>query len=213
MKRQFTCRSQLNLHREAGGKRDLDLLSHCCSKPNATASHWKLAHSANMLHLTARCNFRVRLLLGCYDLESDTAKFSKEWWYSSTRVAACKICNKGEKRCKALPCYLLCSTDAMPSTAQPLLTVFPTPCMNHLTWSWESVYQKIKVFSLTNPLWRYNLLQRRQQRDKSTQQLAISGGGSKQSCPPPAFCFLWLCTCIMWPNFETWRLCSSFNLL
>lgn len=75
MKRLFTCKSQLNLHGEAGGKRDLDLQSHCCSKPNATAPHWKLTYSANMLHLTARCNFRVRLLLCCYGLESDTAKF------------------------------------------------------------------------------------------------------------------------------------------
>ena len=72
--RLISCQAQLNLNEEAESKRDLDPLIRCCTKPNAPAPHWKVTHSAEMLHLTTRSNYRVGLL-GCHGLESDAASW------------------------------------------------------------------------------------------------------------------------------------------
>ena len=47
---------------EAKSKRDFDLLIWCCTKPSVLAPHWKITHSAKMLRLTTRSNFRVRFI-------------------------------------------------------------------------------------------------------------------------------------------------------
>ena len=50
---------------EAESKRDFDPMTRCCTKPGAPAPHWKITHSADLLTLTTRSNFRVSLILVC----------------------------------------------------------------------------------------------------------------------------------------------------
>ena len=73
--RLIACQAQLNMCEEAESKKDLNPLIRCCTKPSVPAPHWKVTHSTEMLHLTTKSNFRVRLLLGCHGLESDAARF------------------------------------------------------------------------------------------------------------------------------------------
>jgi len=93
--RLITCQSQLNLLEEAESKRDLDLMIWCCTKPGAPAPHWKITHSAEMLHPTTRSNFRMRLLLGCHGLESDATRFRVRGDGSPNWNPTCKLCNSG----------------------------------------------------------------------------------------------------------------------
>ena len=95
--RLIVCQSQLNLLEEAESKRDLDLMTRCGTKPGAPAPHWKITHSADLLHLTTRSNFRVRLLLGCHGLESDAARFRVRRDGSPTGNPMCKLCNSEEE--------------------------------------------------------------------------------------------------------------------
>ena len=57
----IACQAQLNLLEEAESKKELDPLIRCCTKPSVPAPHWKVTHSAKMLPLTTKSNFRVRL--------------------------------------------------------------------------------------------------------------------------------------------------------
>ena len=105
--RLISCQAQLNLNEEAESKRDLDPLIQCCTKPNAPAPHWKVTHSAEMLHLTTRSNFRVRLLLGCHGLECDATRFRVRRDGGPTGNT-CKLCHSGKIQSTsllpAMPC-------------------------------------------------------------------------------------------------------------
>ena len=58
--RLIACQSELKLLKEAESKRNHDPLIWCCTKPGVPAPHWKITHSADLLHLTTRSNFRMR---------------------------------------------------------------------------------------------------------------------------------------------------------
>ena len=93
----------------------------CCTKPGAPAPHRKITHSADLLHLTTRSNFRVRLLLGCHGLESDAARFRVRRDGSPTGNPMCKLCNSEEED----PVHFLAVCNAL-QARQVLLSHAPT---------------------------------------------------------------------------------------
>ena len=113
--------SQLNLLEEAESKRDLDPMTRCCTKPGAPAPHRKITHSADLLHLTTRSNFRVRLLLGCHGLESDAARFRVRRDGSPTGNPMCKLCNSEEED----PVHFLAVCNALQAQRRVLLCHAP----------------------------------------------------------------------------------------
>ena len=119
--RLISCQAQLNLNEEAESKRDLDPLIRCCTKPNAPAPHWKVTHSAEMLHLTTRSNFRVRLLLGCHGLECDAARFRVRRDGGPTGNTTCKLCNSGKED----PEHFLATCNALQARRRSLLSHAP----------------------------------------------------------------------------------------
>ena len=119
--RLISCQAQLNLNEEAENKRDLDPLMRCCTKPNAPAPHWKVTHSAEMLHLTTRSNFRVRLLLGCHGLECDAARFRVRRDGGPTGNTTCKLCNSGKED----PEHFLATRNALQARRRSLLSHAP----------------------------------------------------------------------------------------
>ena len=119
--RLIACQSQLNLLEEAERKRDLDPMTRCCTKPGAPAPHWKITHSADLLHLTTRSNFRVRLLLGCHGLESDAARFRVRRDGSPTGNPMCKLCNSEEED----PVHFLAVCNALQAQCRVLLSHAP----------------------------------------------------------------------------------------
>ena len=66
-------RSEMSLLDEAERKSDLQLLAHMDRQPGSPSPLWASTHCGDLLHLTAKNNFRVRLLLGCHRLETDAA--------------------------------------------------------------------------------------------------------------------------------------------
>ena len=120
-RRLITCQAQLNLLEEAEGKKDLNPLVQCCFKPSAPAPHWKVTHSAEMLHFTTRSNFRVRLLLGCHGLESDAARFRVRRDGGPTGNPTCKLCKSGEED----PVHFLAVCNALQAERQSLLSHAP----------------------------------------------------------------------------------------
>ena len=116
--RLIACHAQLNLLEEAESKKDLDPLIRCCTKPSVPAPHWKVTHSAEMLHLTTRSNFRVRLLLGCHGLESDAARFRVRRDGGPIGNPTCKLCNSGEED----PVHFLAACNALQAECQSLLS-------------------------------------------------------------------------------------------
>ena len=61
------------------------------------APHWKVTHSAEMLHLATRSNFTVQLLLGCHGLEWDAARFRVMRDGGPTGNATFKLCYSGKE--------------------------------------------------------------------------------------------------------------------
>ena len=59
------------------------------SKPSPL---WGITHCADRLHLTTRSHFRIRLLLGCRGLESDTSRFSLRSNGQARGDPSCKLC-------------------------------------------------------------------------------------------------------------------------
>ena len=116
--RLIACQSQLNLLEEAESKRDFDPMTRCCTKPGAPAPHWKITHSADLLTLTTRSNFRVSLLLGCHGLESDAAKFRAR---RDGGNPMCKLCNSGEED----PVHFLAVCNALQAQRRVLLSHAP----------------------------------------------------------------------------------------
>ena len=54
---------------------------------------WRITHCADwLLHLSTRSNFRIRLLLGCHGLESDTSRFSSQSNGQACGDPSCKLC-------------------------------------------------------------------------------------------------------------------------
>ena len=96
-------------------------MTRCCTKPGAPAPHWKITHSADLLHLTTRSNFRVRLLLGCHGLESDAARFRVRRDGSPTGNPMCKLCNSEEED----PVHFLVVCNALQAQRQVLLSHAP----------------------------------------------------------------------------------------
>ena len=80
-----------------------------------------------MLNLTARSNFRVKLLLGCHGLESDAARFRVRRDGDPTRVSTCKLCKSGVEDAT----HFLATCSALLVQRQELLShtplMFPDP--------------------------------------------------------------------------------------
>ena len=106
------------MREEAESKKDLDPLIRCCTKPSVPAPHWKVTHSTEMLHLTTKSNFRVRLLLGCHGLESDAARFRARRDGGPTRNPTCKLCKSGEED----PVHFLATCNALQAERQSMLS-------------------------------------------------------------------------------------------
>ena len=96
-------------------------MTRCCTKPGAPAPHWKITHSADLLHLTTRSNFRVRLLLGCHGLESDAARFRVRRDGSPTGNLMCKLCNSEEED----PVHFLAACNTLQAQRLVLLSQAP----------------------------------------------------------------------------------------
>ena len=78
-------------------------------------------HSADLLHLTTRSNFRVRLLLGCHGLESDAAGFRVRRDGSPTGNPMCKLCNSEKED----PVHFLAVCNALQAQRRVLLSHAP----------------------------------------------------------------------------------------
>jgi len=73
-------RAKTNLYsRRQSVKFSLHLLSQMDQCPGTPSPRpiWTITHNKDLLHLTSKTNFRVRLLLGCHGLETDAACFQK----------------------------------------------------------------------------------------------------------------------------------------
>ena len=70
-------RAEMSLLEEAEHKCSLHLLSQMDPRSGSPSTLWTITHNKDLLHLTARNNFRIRLVLGCHGLESDAARFRK----------------------------------------------------------------------------------------------------------------------------------------
>ena len=71
-------------------KDSLGLLASC--NPSLTEPRrWNVTHNPVMAHLTSRLNFRIRLLLGCHGLESDTSTFRRRRGDKSPGDPSCDL--------------------------------------------------------------------------------------------------------------------------
>jgi len=71
-------RAHLHLLNQVETKCDLEQLSMCAPNFSSPSPLWKVTHCPELIHLTWKSNFRIRLLLGCHGLESDASRFSTQ---------------------------------------------------------------------------------------------------------------------------------------
>ena len=90
-------RSEMSLLDEAERKSDLQLLAQIDRQPGSPSPLWASTHCGDLLHLTAKNNFRVRLLLGCHGLETDAARFRVRRGGRRVGSSTCRLCEQGNE--------------------------------------------------------------------------------------------------------------------
>ena len=88
-------RAEMSLLEEAEHKCSLHLLSQMDPRSGSPSTLWTITHNKELLHLTARNNFRIRLVLGCHGLESDAARFRKRRGGLEVGSSTCRLCVQG----------------------------------------------------------------------------------------------------------------------
>ena len=88
-------RAEMSLLEEAEHKCSLHLLSQMDPRSGSPSTLWTSTLNKDLLHLTARNNFRIRLVLGCHGLESDAARFRKRRCELEVGSSTCRLCAQG----------------------------------------------------------------------------------------------------------------------
>ena len=150
-------RAEMSLLDEAEQKSDLQLLTQMDRQPGSPSPLWASTHCKDLLHLTSKNNFRVRLLLGCHGLETDAARFRVRkgglWVGSST----CRLCDQGDED----PTHFLATCPALAGRRAELLQAMPLalrvvvpdparePALLGVPWIDDTEFQEFAISFIT----------------------------------------------------------------
>ena len=114
-------RAEMSLLDEAEQKSDLQLLTQMDRQPGSPSPLWASTHCKDLLHLTSKNNFRVRLLLGCHGLETDAARFRVRKGGLRVGSSTCRLCDQGDED----PTHFLATCPALAGRRAELLQAMP----------------------------------------------------------------------------------------
>jgi hypothetical protein len=114
-------RAEMSLLDEAEQKSDLQLFTQMDRQPDSPSPLWASTHCKDLLHLTSKNNFRVRLLLGCHGLEIDAARFRVRKGGLRVGSSTCRLCDQGDED----PTHFLATCPALAGMRAELLQAMP----------------------------------------------------------------------------------------
>ena len=127
-------RAEMSLLDEAEQKSDLQLLTQMDRQPGSPSPLWASTHCKDLLHLTSKNNFRVRLLLGCHGLETDAAHFRVRKGGVRVGSSTYRLCDHGDEdpthfSSIYMPCPRWKACRTAPSHAPCVSRRYPPPGM------------------------------------------------------------------------------------